>query len=200
MRTRDDGRRAGERRGIDPARGFAFASALAAALGLGACARESSEVIAQELARLDADAAAGVAKIHRALHDPALTSGELGEGVHEVELAARGFAALELDPRASDVQQLQAVLHQARAWDDVATTFASTPAPPGLEDAHDVLLEVLAEKAEPARANAAASYRRALELACKGGLEHVPAFGEIVDGTARYAPEQVSLDRPCAEQ
>jgi hypothetical protein len=176
----------------------AFATALG--LGLGGCARESSEVIATELARLDADAAAGVAKIHRALHDPALTSSELGEGVHEVELAARGFAALELDGRASDHEQLQAVLHQARAWDDVATTFASTPAPPGLEDAHELLLGMLAEKAEPARASAAASYRRALELACRGGLDHVPAFAEILDGAARYVPEQVSLDRPCAEQ
>src|SRR5215831_14848310 len=90
------------------------------ALALTACAIERSDAIETEIRRLSAQAGEGVVKIGRALQDQKLTSSELGEGVRKVELSTRKLRELETDERATDLQQLMAIVHQARAWDDVA--------------------------------------------------------------------------------
>lgn len=165
-----------------------------------ACAREPSDQLNQELLHLDADAGDGVAKVQRALGALDLSSTELGEGVREVEAAARALSALEDDAAASDVQQLQALVLSARAFDDLAITLTSSPPPPGLDATQRaVLTKVLDEKAVPARVAALLTYARALERACRTGLEHHALVADIADGLSRSG-EQVSLDHPCAEQ
>src|SRR5207302_1543998 len=142
---------------------------------------ERSEPVESELRRLNGQASEGVAKIERALHDPELTSSELGEGVRRVESTARVLRAIESDERASELQQLMAIVYQARAWDDVTRTFENARAP-ALEAAQRATMSaVLTEKALPARAQAGDNYLRAKDRACRAGLEHLPVMLEILD-------------------
>jgi len=163
-----------------------------------ACAVDRSEAIETEIRRLSAQADEGVLKIDRALKDPELTSSELGEGVRKVEVAARMLHTLESDERANDLLQLMAIVHQARAWDDVARTLESADAP-NLEAGQRALVSsVLGEKALPARAQAIDGYLRARDRACRSRLDRLPVMLEILDGIARYGESNISLDRPCA--
>jgi hypothetical protein len=170
--------------------------ALIIAAVLSACASEGSDQLEAELRKLDASAGEGVAKISKALNDPALTSPALGEGTRIVANAAHKLSQLEDDERASDFQQLMAILYQARAWDDVAIAYATTPIPASLAIEQRTLVEsLLAEKAMPARMSAAASFERARERACKIGFEVSPVMAEIMTGLSRYT--EVAFDAPC---
>jgi hypothetical protein len=170
--------------------------ALSIAVFVAACASEGSDRVESELKKLDARAGAGVAKISRALNDPTLSSPALGEGTQLVESATQKLAQLEDDERASDFQQLMAILYQARAWDDVAIAYSTTPIPASLPPEQRALLEsLLAEKAEPARLSAASSFERARERACRIGFEVSPVMSEIVIGLSRYSED--AIDTPC---
>lgn len=163
---------------------------------LSACSTEGSDRIEGELKKLDAGAGEGVAKVSRALNDPTLSSPLLGEGTRIVADAAQKLSDIELDDRASDLQQLTAILFQARAWDDVAIAYATTPIPGSVAPEQRVLLEsMLAEKAMPARMSAAAAFERARQRACKMGFETTPMMTDIVIGLSRYTDRP--LESPC---
>lgn len=167
-----------------------------------ACGSQGPEGVEQQLKKLDAEAGEGVAKISKALNDPTLSSPLLGEGSRLVSQAARALGQLENDPRASDYQQLMAIVYQARAWDDVAVALTTAPMPPALDVEHQTLLQkLLAEKADPARSSAGASYQRARERACKSGFDSLPVMTEVSMGLSMYADTldaSVSLDPLCA--
>lgn len=172
-----------------------------AAMLLAACAVDRSEAVETELRRVNLKTADGIRKIEHSLIDPHLTSSELAEGVRAVESGAQRLRALEIDERANDVQQLMAIVAQARAWDEVARTFERAAPSSGLDPGQKALVAaILDEKALPARAQAGSGYRRALERACHSNLEALPVMLEILDGMARYKNRSISLDRPCAEQ
>jgi hypothetical protein len=197
---------------------------LGALVSIAGCAVERSDQIDGELRRLNAQANEGVAKIERALHDPELTSSELGEGMLRVDLSARMLRAIEADDRASDMQQVMAILYQARAWDDVARTLESAEAPNLEAGQRATMSRVLGEKALPARAQAGESYRRARERACRSSLAEPVLSGlkagdglapnrtsgvnpdrasvllEILDGVARYGGGNIPFDKACSEQ
>ena len=96
------------------------------------CAADTPEVVDAELSHLSNAAAAGVSTIERALRDgrmmtPATGDGSpglIGEGLRAVDAATRALSRLEDDPRASEAQRLDAVVRQARAWDDAARVIA----------------------------------------------------------------------------
>jgi hypothetical protein len=169
---------------------------------LAACASEGPESVEQQLRKLDADAGEGVAKISKALNDPTLSSPLLGEGSRLVTQAARGLELIETDSRASDYQQLMAIVYQARAWDDVAVAYTTAPMPASLEAGHRALLQnLLAEKAQPARVSAGAGYQRARMRACRSGFDALPVMTELLMGVSLYADTlEVSLDPPCAAE
>ena len=148
-----------------------------------ACATEGPDEVDLELAGLASRAHTGVEMIEHALGNPDHTSRGLGEGVQVVEDAARALAAFETDDRAAPGQRLQAVLTQARAWDDAARAIEGNGSQPAL------LQQLLSEKAFPARVAALNSYERALSLACTLGAVAQPAIAEIADGVERYGGE-----------
>lgn len=125
------------------------------------CASEGSERVQSELARLDLEVAGGVETIERALGDPDFR--DLGEGVRIVESAIRYVSRLEGDDEASDSQKLQAILLEARAWDELAKVFERAAAESDLPAVFD-------EKGMPARFYATSSHARAAEYACSHGL------------------------------
>jgi hypothetical protein len=191
-----------------PRRWLALASlCLASAAVLAACASvsEGSDPVQAGLQTQALRAAGGVSKVRHALDHPELASRELGEGVMAVEAATRELGLLEDDARASDLQRLMAMVHQARAWDDVSQAFqraiAAAPATTteGEDPAHQALATVLSDKAFPARVAAENGYRRALRSACRFGFDELPVVQEITDGIARYG-EAPPADHPCARQ
>ena len=173
-------------------------AALAGFLGglLISCAADSPEVVDAELSHLSNAAAAGVSTIERALRDgrmmtPATGDGSpglIGEGLRAVDAATRALSRLEDDPRASEAQRLDAVVRQARAWDDAARVIAF--AWHGVDDLDEaqrsLTAALLEEKAFPARVAARNSYERALRTACSASLQGHPAWPEIVDGVLRH--------------
>lgn len=166
-----------------------------AALGLvafAACAVDASEVSA-ELARQARVADRGVEKIARALATLEPTSRSFGEGVREVERATRELAALETDDRASEAQRLQAIVLQARAWDDTARAIDAVMAIDG-GPAHPALVDALRDKSFPARIAARNSYDRALPMAC--AVDHAAVL-EIVDGIARNGGPTLAPEHSC---
>jgi hypothetical protein len=170
---------------------------LVAALGAGACASEGTEVFDHELAGLAARSEAGVAQISIALATPDAASRQLGEGVQLVDDATRALGRLESDPRASDAQRVQAVLLQARAWDDTARAILAAARPDAGAAALETLSKVLAEKAFPAQVAAHSAYERALALVCELGLDPHPAVLEMIDGVERYGGTPPPADAPC---
>ena len=166
-------------------------------VGLAGCASESSDAVQHELIELSARAAEGVRQIERGLADPDLASHELGAGVQAVEVATRNMAVLEIDSRASDVQQLMAVVHQARAWDDAARAILAGDVADLDASQQQVLATVLEEKAFPAKVAAENAYERALRKACRAGIEDLPVVLEILDGIDRYGGDAPPADQPC---
>ena len=168
------------------------------ALGLTCCAADGSDAVQTELAGLAARSFAAVTKIQHGLERPELASRDFGEGVQAVEATTRSLADLEVDPRAGDGQRLMAIVYQARAWDDAAQAIEGAPPPAGFDAGQQALLaQVLAEKAFPAKVAAKNSYERALRLACRLGVEHLPVTVEILDGVSRYGGDAPSPDRAC---
>lgn len=179
---------------------------LALASFLGACAADRGDrgdrpdPVDTELQRLAVQAQAGVEKIQRGLADPGLASSELGEGVWTVDAATRMMGAIEADERATDVQQLLAIVEQARAWDDVARSLQAVPSLVLDERQRSLVQSVLGDKVLPAQAQAVSGFQRARERACRAGLEQLPVMLEILDGLSRHGEGNISLDRPCNGQ
>lgn len=136
------------------------------------CASEGSERVQAELVRVEQQTLDGVTIVEHALTDP--TYENLGEGVRIVEGAVRELQSLESDPAATDVQRLQALLTEVRAWDALATAFEAAAAE--AEGTHPS--GALSEKGMPAREAASLVYERAWLFACDHGLTDHPAFTE----------------------
>jgi hypothetical protein len=165
------------------------------ALAVG-CASETSDAVQLELTQAAIEARDGVQKIHRALANLDLSSTEFGEGVQQVEQAARMLGALEADDRASEGQRLSAALLQARAWDDAARAI-EIAAPEGYTaEQQELTRRVLDEKAFPVRVAAQTSFRRVLRWACRAGAEEIAL--EAADGVARYTGRSAGPE-PCRD-
>ncbi len=146
---------------------------------VGACAPEGSEEIRDELRGHEMRIGEGLEKIERALLDPELTFKELGHGIALVEGATRDLSALEVDPRSSELEQLEAIILRARAWDDVATAYQSSRRTEQLSDAQKRLIaDIFRDKSLKARSRAEDNYRFALDRACTLGLQEHPLAQE----------------------
>lgn len=167
-----------------------------AAVALAACAGEGSDAVTVELSRSAARAEEGVAKIERSLGELELGSRGFGEGVRQVEQATRELAALETDERATEAQRLQALVLQARAWDDTAHVIGAAAGPDG-GAARPAITEALREKAFPARIAARNGFERALRAACLVTGADPAVVLELVDGIARHGGPQITLDQAC---
>lgn len=139
-----------------------------------------------ELKRLDADVSEGVQKISRALVDPNLESNDLALGVRGIARATRALGRFESDPRASEIEQLMAIIYQARAWDAVAAAYASATLGANVApENRGLLASVLAEKSLQARAAAASSWRRAKDRTSRVVAIEPAMAAEINEGLAR---------------
>ncbi len=163
-----------------------------------ACAGEPSDHAAQEISRASLSARAGVEKIR---HSLPLAERGFGEGVAEVEAATKLLGALESDRRLSLGLRLQAIVSEARAWDDAqrAILGARLVLEPAADGTDQSLFaeDVLREKAFPSRVAAENAYQRALAFWCEHRADDASLLPEIIDGVQRYRGSAPSLDDPC---
>lgn len=162
----------------------------------GGCAGQVEDAVPQELSRAALRADEGVAKIRRSLGELEQGSRGFGEGVRQVELATRDLAALETDDRATELQRLQALILQARAWDDAAHAIDAAAGTDG-GAAKPAIIEALREKAFPARIAARNGFERALRVACTVTGEDPAVVLELIDGIARHGGPTIALDAAC---
>lgn len=170
-------------------------SAVLVAAALSACAAEGADAVATELVRSAQLAEHGVASIRRALAEHQLGSRGFGEGVRAVEQATRELAALETDDRATDAQRLQALVLQARAWDDTASAIDAAAEPDGGAPL-PARAEALRDKSFPARIAARNGFERALRAACAAGADPI-VVPELLDGIARNGGPTLAADQAC---
>ena len=112
-----------------------------------------------------------------------------------VEQATRELAALETDDRATDAQRLQALVLQARAWDDTASAIDAAAEPDGGASL-PARAEALRDKSFPARIAARNGFERALRAACAGGADPI-VVPELLDGIARNGGPTLAADQAC---
>lgn len=161
----------------------------------GACAGEPSDQVAQEIARASLHARAGVDKIR---HSLPLAERGFGEGVAEVEAATKVLGALESDRRLSFSLRLQAIVSEARAWDDAQRAILGARLVTAEGTDQSLFAEdVLREKAFPSRVAAENAYQRALAFWCEHRADDASLLPEIIDGVQRYRGSAPALDDPC---
>lgn len=175
-----------------------LSAALFAATLLGplACAGDGADPVAVELARAAQRADAGVLKIRTSLADLDQASRGFGEGVRGVELATRDLAAFETDERATELEKLQAIILQARAWDDAAHAIQDATASESAA-ARPAMSAALREKSFPARLAAQNAYLRALRAACAVTGADPAVVLELLDGIARHGGPAIAPDQAC---
>ena len=168
-------------------------------LGLVACVSEDQTLVDRELAALSARSEQALDKIEGALQGPIESAEHLGwsQGVNELEDITRKLISLESDERSVPAQQLQAVLIQARAWDDLTQlldAFAELQMTQKTVGA-EVVREVVQDKKFPAQIAAQNAFERGFRLGCRLNLATTDTWTEIQQGLQRYSAKAPSFCR-----
>ena len=170
------------------------------ALNLVACVAEDQTLIDRELTALSAQSEEALDKIELALRGPTETTKHFGwgQGVNDLEAISRKLISLELDDRSIPTQQLQAVLIQARAWDDLTQlldAFAELQMTDETVGA-EVVREVVQDKKFPAQIAAQNAFERGFRLGCRLNLVQSETWTEIQQGLLRYSEQGAPVRCP----
>ena len=169
-----------------------FATALFA-LNVVACVAEDHAHVDRELTGLSAQTELALDKIEAALRGPIEAAEHLGwsQGVNELENITRKLISLESDERSLPSQQLQAVLIQARAWDDLTQLLDAFAQLQMAQEAGDaaVVREVVQDKKFPAQIAAQNAFERGFRLGCRFELTSSETWSEIQQGLQRYSSQ-----------
>ena|GEM_PF-5891043 len=170
------------------------------ALNLVACVAEDQTLIDRELAALSAQSEQALDKIELALRGPVDTTKHLGwgQGVNDLEAISRKLISLELDDRSTPSQQLEAVLIQARAWDDLTQLLDAFAELQMTEETvgAEVVREVVQDKKFPAQIAAQNAFKRGFRLGCRLKLVQSETWTEIQQGLLRYSEQGLLVRCP----